>query len=72
MDILNLMTLNGWWKKPCLEAANDCWEFPSQQDKLRNIHLLACKVLREGHFLRRLISRKFMTLTLLTYHLRRT
>jgi hypothetical protein len=71
MDVLNFMSLNGWWKKLCPEAVNDCWGFSNQQDKLRNIHLLACKVLREGHFLRRLISRKFLTLMLLTY-LRRT
>jgi len=50
VDILNFMTLNGWWKKLCPEAVNDCWGFPNQQDKLRNIHFLACKVLGERLF----------------------
>jgi len=66
VDILKFVTLSGSWKKLCPEAVNDCWGFPNQQDKLKNIHLLACKILREGHFLRRLISMRFLIFMLLT------
>jgi hypothetical protein len=50
MYVLKFMTLNGWKKKLCPEAVIDCWGFPNQQDKLRNIDLLACKVLGEELF----------------------
>jgi hypothetical protein len=66
MDILKPTTVSGWWKKLCPEAVNDVWGFPNQQDKMRNSCMLASEVLRKGHILRRLISRRFLSVMLLS------
>jgi hypothetical protein len=48
MEKLKSLALNGYQKKFCSEAANDFQGLHNQQDEIKNILVLACKVLGEG------------------------
>jgi hypothetical protein len=48
VEELKSTTANGSWKKLWPEASNEFHLFPKQQEKIRNILILAFKLLGEG------------------------
>jgi hypothetical protein len=47
-ELKKSMAVSGCWKRNWPEAVNNVWGFLSQQDKVRNIYVLACEVPGEG------------------------